>query len=113
MCDDTKENVLTDPLKALTREERIWIATKFFGLYVLGNAMTESEKIDEDCGMDNMGVPRYHKNLKPEYMLWLEFLHEPGSLKKIMPNEFVNNEITGHVDAIKHDKLKEDFNDSY
>lgn len=50
-------------LAPLARNERIYLATRIHGLYTLGMAVTESEKTDEDCCMDNTGVPHYYSQL--------------------------------------------------
>lgn len=51
----------------LNREDRITIAVTLFGLYTLGMAENESEKIDENCAMDNMGVPYYEEQLNEDH----------------------------------------------
>ena len=41
----------------LPRFHRVLLATLHYGLYMIGHASTDSERIDEDCCMDNCGVP--------------------------------------------------------
>jgi hypothetical protein len=43
--------------RELTHRERILLADKFFGLYLIGFAGSESERVDERCAMDNSLVP--------------------------------------------------------
>ena len=59
-------------LRPLSREARITLGSSFYGIYTLGMASTESEMIDEDCVMDNIGVPFYEELLKPEHIKCLE-----------------------------------------
>lgn len=48
----------------MSRKHRILVGSVIFGLYVLGFAVTDSEKIDEDCRMDNACVPRHYEDLR-------------------------------------------------
>lgn len=50
-------------MKPLARDQRVCIAQTCFGLYLIGLAATESEIIDENCAMDNAGVPFYEEML--------------------------------------------------
>jgi len=43
----------------LTRVERLNLAVCYFGLYMIGMATNDGDKVDEDCAMDNAGVPLY------------------------------------------------------
>lgn len=57
------ENLL--PTKGeMSRKHRILVGSVIFGLYTLGLAITESEKIDEDCCMDNSGIPHHYEDLR-------------------------------------------------
>lgn len=56
----------------LSREERVQLAQKIYGLYSIGLAMSESERIDEDCCMDNCKVPFLRSQLKQAEIEWLE-----------------------------------------
>lgn len=56
----------------LTRKERINIATHFYGLYTIGLASNDFQRIDEDCAMDNMRVPFLKSQLTPEMEKYLE-----------------------------------------
>ena len=48
---------------ALSREDRITLASCYYGLYLVGMAANKSQQIDEDCAMNNMGVPYYEHQL--------------------------------------------------
>jgi hypothetical protein len=52
-----------DEYAAIPREDRIYLGQTVYGLYTLGMAGSDSERIDEDCVMDNMRVPYYKKDL--------------------------------------------------
>jgi hypothetical protein len=41
----------------IPRQDRIALACSFYGLYMFGLAVTESERVDEDCAMNNARVP--------------------------------------------------------
>lgn len=47
----------------LTRNERLNLAVCYFGLYTIGMATNDGDKVDEDCAMDNAGVPFYYNQL--------------------------------------------------
>lgn len=48
---------------ALSREDRITLASCYYGLYTIGMAANKSQQIDEDCAMNNVGVPHYEHQL--------------------------------------------------
>lgn len=56
----------------IDRNDRISIACTFYGLYMIGLATTEIEKIDENCAMDNFGVPYYKHQLTDGHKQYLE-----------------------------------------
>jgi len=43
--------------RLLTHKERLDLAVCYFGLYTFGLATTPKEIVDEQCAMDNCGVP--------------------------------------------------------
>lgn len=47
----------------LTRQQRTDIAIGYFRLYSVGSALTDFERDEEDCAMDNAGVPDYRWEL--------------------------------------------------
>lgn len=47
----------------MSRQHRVTLGTCMYGLYVLGLATTPSEECDEDCAMNNMGVPYRYEDL--------------------------------------------------
>jgi hypothetical protein len=49
--------------ESLTRNERLNLAVCYFGLYTIGMATNDCDKVDEDCAMDNAGVPFYYDQL--------------------------------------------------
>lgn len=59
----------------IARADRVALASSFYGLYLLGSAMTDSERIDEDCAMDNMRVPFLTDCLSNAQRAYLEQLH--------------------------------------
>lgn len=56
----TGKSTLMDPLP---REDRITLAVMLHGMYTFGMAATDGERCDEDCAMDNMGIPYYREHL--------------------------------------------------
>jgi len=59
----------------IPRKQRIDLAVCHFGLYTFGLAMTDCERVDEDCAMDNMSVPFYFEQLTPTMKESLEKLN--------------------------------------
>jgi hypothetical protein len=57
------ETAEDDEYAIVPREDRIYLGQTVYGLYTLGLAGSDSERIDEDCAMDNMRVPYYKKDL--------------------------------------------------
>lgn len=47
----------------IDRKDRVLLAQLHYGLYTIGFAITDSERVDEDCCMDNCGVPYYTEKL--------------------------------------------------
>lgn len=60
---------------SLHRKDRIAIACRFYGLYTIGFASTEREKVDEDCCMDNMRVPYRTDQLTEDMQQYLSDLN--------------------------------------
>lgn len=58
----------------LPRETRINLAVSYYGLYMFGMAVTQSERVDEDCAMDNAGIPYYEDQLTEAHKAKLEHL---------------------------------------
>jgi hypothetical protein len=58
----------------LSRDERIDLAVCYYGWYTFGMAATDSERCDEDCAMDNGGVPRYADQLTEKHIEVLDRL---------------------------------------
>lgn len=56
----------------LEREERIHLAVVYFGLYTFGLASTAFQQTDEDCAMDNGGVPYYEDQLNADQWKLIE-----------------------------------------
>lgn len=54
------KSILMEPLP---RQYRIDLAVMVHGLYTIGMAVTDGERCDEDCAMDNMGIPYYWAQL--------------------------------------------------
>lgn len=61
----------------LTREERIDLAVCCYGLYSIGLASNECQRIDEDCAMDNMGVPFLRSQLTDHHLKVLAGINRP------------------------------------
>lgn len=57
----------TEEKKLLSREDRLILAQSYFGWYTFGMATTESERVDENCAMDNGGVPIYEDQLTDKH----------------------------------------------
>jgi len=73
MTDANKES------KELTREERVAIATRIYGLYMMPIFLSDAKLnassgalVDIDCAMDNAGVPYYRSMLKDSEKAVLE-----------------------------------------
>jgi len=47
----------------LSYRERVTIACMFYGLYRMGVAVTDFDRVDELCCMDNMHVPWLYSQL--------------------------------------------------
>lgn len=51
----------------LPRKDRIRLGVMMYGLYLLGLASNDCERVDEDCAMDNSGVPRDYSQLTEQH----------------------------------------------
>lgn len=47
----------------LPRKDRVRLAVVMYGLYLIGQASNDLERIDEDCAMDNSQIPRRYEEL--------------------------------------------------
>lgn len=61
------ENKEEKDLTPLSRNDRIYLGAVYYGLYTLGMAGSDSERTDEDCAMDNFGVPYYQYQLSDSH----------------------------------------------
>jgi hypothetical protein len=69
----------------MSRQHRIILGSNYYGLYVLGMASTDFERTDEDCGMDNIGVPRRYEDLTEKHReKLLSVLANEAELKKML-----------------------------
>lgn len=57
------ESKIPEKCVPLKRKDRIYLAVAYYGWYTFGMAATDSQRIDEDCAMDNGGVPYYEHQL--------------------------------------------------
>lgn len=73
----------------LTRKERVTLATRVFGLYMMplyyADAKTDSELTDIDCAMDNSRVPHYRDQLSEQMKSILLEDEKPGGEKPFSP----------------------------
>lgn len=53
-------------LTPIPRKDRIILGQTWYGLYTLGLAITDLQRIAEDCAMDDLGVPFYIEKLTDE-----------------------------------------------
>lgn len=61
--DRTPEVPLSGPI---SREDRVALASRVHGLYLIGQASCEAQRLDEDCAMDNARVPQRYEELTAE-----------------------------------------------
>ena len=63
-------------MSMIPREDRLFLAATVFGLYSIGRAPSRGAQIDENCAMDNAGVPYYDHQLTIEMQDKLDELHK-------------------------------------
>ena len=76
----TGKSTLMEPLP---RKSRIDLAVLVHGLYTFGMATTDCERCDEDCAMDNMGIPYYKYQLTERDKEVLARLEQHGQLDNV------------------------------
>lgn len=71
----TKSESITPTLTPIPREDRLYLARAVYGLYTFGLAQTDRDRIDEDCAMDNQGIPYYLEQLTDSQRLTINESH--------------------------------------
>ena len=62
----------TQEKKPLSREDQLALAQYYYGWHIKGMTATDSQRVDEDCAMDNGGVPQYEDQLTDKHKEVLE-----------------------------------------
>lgn len=57
---------------AISRDDRVVLACSYYGLYAIGMATNDFERTDENCAMDNVGVPYYQEQLTEDHLAVLK-----------------------------------------
>lgn len=94
----------TQEKKPLSREDRLTLAQCYYGWYTFGMATTDSERVDEDCAMDNNGVPYYEDQLTDKHKEVLARFKATGSRVDAEPDT-INLEVPMRLDDSQADKL--------